>query len=128
MVDGFQVPFIPFVDVVGSAGGTLFWQSNPIWEKVGVTSAVTTTSIVVVVPHWPLAGAKVYVVVPGVAVLIVDGLQVPEIWLLEIVGNAGAGLFWHTAPTGVKTGAATDVMVTAIVVAVPHWPVSGVKV
>ena len=45
--------------------------------------------IVVVVPHWPAAGVKVYVCVPTVVVLITDGDQVPVIGgeLLELVGK-----------------------------------------
>ena len=61
--------------------------------NVGVTLLETTMLIVAVVPHCPVAGVKVYVVVPTVAVLIVAGLQVPVMLLLELVGSAGAVLF-----------------------------------
>ena len=53
----------------------------------------TTMLIVVVVPHCPVAGVKVYVVVPTVAVLMVAGLQVPVILLFDEVGSVGATLF-----------------------------------
>jgi hypothetical protein len=61
--------------------------------KVGVTNGVITTFIVVGVPHCPVDGVKVYVVVPGVAVLMLEGLHVPLIPLLDAAGNAGAVLF-----------------------------------
>ena len=61
--------------------------------NVGVTLLETTILIVVVVPHCPVAGVKVYVVVPVVVVLIVDGFQVPVMLLLEVVGRVGAVLF-----------------------------------
>lgn len=52
-------------------------------------------SIVAVAAHWPVVGVKVYVVVPGVDVLMVAGFHVPVIPLLDVVGNAGAVAFWH---------------------------------
>ena len=52
-----------------------------------------TILIVAVVPHCPVAGVKVYVVVPAVAVLIVAGLHVPVMLLLDEVGKAGGVLF-----------------------------------
>ena len=61
--------------------------------KVGVTPVETTIFIVVVVPHCPVAGVKVYVVVPTVAVLTVAGLHVPETPFVDVVGNTGAALF-----------------------------------
>ena len=44
----------------------------------------------VVVAHCPTAGVNVYVIIPGVAVLIVDGLHVPVILLIDVTGNEGA--------------------------------------
>ena len=60
--------------------------------------------IVVDVAHWPALGVKVYVDVPGVAVFICAGLQVPEIPLLDVEGNAGAVVFWHTGAIGENDG------------------------
>jgi hypothetical protein len=54
IVAGFQVPVMPFADVAGNAGAGLFWQRGPICVNVGVICDVITTSIVVVVPHWPV--------------------------------------------------------------------------
>ena len=44
--------------------------------------------------------------VPTVAVLIVAGDQVPVIAgvLVELAGNAGAVLFWHSEPIAVNVG------------------------
>jgi hypothetical protein len=58
--------------------------------KVGVTPGVIVISNVVVVAHCPMFGVKVYVVVPMLVVLIVEGLQVPGIAFVELPGNTGA--------------------------------------
>ena len=96
IVAGLHVPAMPFVDVVGNAGAVLLWQIGPIAVKVGPTCDAITMFIVVVVPHWPADGVKVWVVVPTVAVLIVAGLQVPVTPLVDVVGNAGATLLLHS--------------------------------
>jgi hypothetical protein len=88
---------------------------------------VTVTVIVVVVPHCPAEGVKVYVEDPATAVFIVAGLHVPVILLVEVVGNAGAGASWHNGPICVNAGTACA-MVTVIVVGVPHCPEAGVNV
>jgi hypothetical protein len=53
---------------------------------------------------------------------------VPEIPLLEVVGNAGAVLFWQSGPICVNVGVICDVITTSIVVVVPHCPAFGVNV
>ena len=53
------MPVIPLLDVVGNAGAPEFWHNGPIAVNVGVTGAVITTVMVVLVPHWPLLGVKV---------------------------------------------------------------------
>lgn len=60
--------------------------------------------IVAGVAHWPADGVKVYVVGPGMDVLMVDGFQVPIIPLLDVVGNVGAVSFWHSAFIWVNIG------------------------
>ena len=55
-------------------------------------------SIVVVLPHCPAFGVNVYVVVPGVDVLIVAGFHVPVTPLLDVAGSVGAVVFWHSGP------------------------------
>ena len=59
IVAGFHVPVILLVDVAGSAGATLFWQSGPTCVNVGVTFGVTVIVSVVVVAHCPAAGVNV---------------------------------------------------------------------
>ena len=57
-------------------------------------SASIIISIVVGIPHCDgLSGVKVYVVVPALTVLIVDGDHVPVIPLSEVVGSTGAAVF-----------------------------------
>ena len=62
------------------------------------------TDIVMVLPHCPAVGVKVYVLVPAVAVLIVAGLHVPVIPLVDVAGRAGAVLFRHSGPVAVNVG------------------------
>lgn len=59
IVDGFQLPIIPFIDLVGNIGSGELRQSGPIGAKIGVTWLVISTSSVVVVPHCPAAGWNV---------------------------------------------------------------------
>ena len=59
IVTGFHVPTNPLVEVAGSAGAVLFWQSGPICVKVGVTAGLTVIVIVVVVAHCPAVGVNV---------------------------------------------------------------------
>ena len=118
---GLQVPLMLLFDVNGSAGATEFKQSEPNGSKVGVTFGVTVTSIVVVaVAHWPASGVKVYVVVPGVDVLITAGLQVPLMLLFDVNGNAGATEFKQSEPNGLKVGVTFAAMVISNVAVVAH--------
>ena len=59
MFAGLHVPLIPLIEVNGSAGAELFWQSGPIAAKEGVVLAVVVTVIVVPVAHCPAPGVKV---------------------------------------------------------------------
>ena len=104
IVAGFQVPCTPLLDVVGSAGAVLFWQSGPIWVNVGFICADTVMFIVAVAAHWPVDGVNVYVVVPVTDVLIVAGFHVPAIPLLDVIGNIGAVLFWQSGSIWVNAG------------------------
>ena len=67
--------------------------------------------------------------IPDAAVLIVAGLQVPAIagLLVELTGNEGAVLFWHS-PNAVKIGMIWVAIVISMVVAEAHCPAAGVKV
>ena len=71
---------------------------------------------------------KVYVVVPGVAVLIVAGLHVPVMPFVEVVGNAGAMLFWQSGPIAVNAGVINGLMVIINDPLIAHCPAVGVKV
>ena len=59
IVEGFQVPVMPFVELEGNAGAVPFKQIGLIGAKVGVTLELTITSIVVVLEQLLLSGLKV---------------------------------------------------------------------
>ncbi len=61
MDDGFQLPVMPFIDVVGNAGTVLPEQivSSVPKLNVGVIFGFTVTSKVAVVAHSPAAGVNV---------------------------------------------------------------------
>ena len=59
---------------------------------------------------------------------IVAGLHVPVIPLVEVVGNAGATLFWHNGPIGVKAGVICGSTVIINDPLIAHCPAVGVKV
>ena len=71
---------------------------------------------------------NVYVVVPGVAVLIVAGFHVPVIPLLDVVGKTGAVLFWQSGPIAVKAGTICGFTVMLSVAVIAHCPAAGVNV
>ena len=93
----------------------------------GVTSGSTVTLNVVTAAHWPASGVKVYVVVPGVEVLMVDDHE-PLTPFVEVVGNTGAVSFWQILSMASKVGVIRSVTVTVRVVVVAHWPAAGVNV
>ena len=66
-------------------------------------------------------------VLPRVAVLIVAGLHVPVIPLLDVVGNAGAVLFWQSGAICVNVGVTSEVTVMLNDAFVAHCPAAGVK-
>ncbi len=70
--------------------------------------------IVAVVAHCPAVGVKVYVCIPTVDVLIVDGDQVPVIGgeLFELVGKVPGVAFWQYGPNCVNVGVTRGVTVT----------------
>jgi uncharacterized membrane protein len=132
IVAGFHVPVTAglLVELVGKAGGVEFWQSGPIWVKVGVISVVMTISMVTALAHWPASGVKVYVLVPAVKVLIAAGFHVPVTagLLVELAGNAGGVEFWQRGPIWVNVGVISVVTTISMVTALAHWPALGVKV
>ena len=58
ITDGFQVPTIPFVEVVGNVGATVPEQSVFAIENVGVIELLTVTFNVNEVAHCPAFGVK----------------------------------------------------------------------
>ena len=120
IVAGLHVPVMLLLEVVGRAGAVLFWQRGPICVNVGVALLVITILIVAVVAHCPVAGVKVYVVVPGVVVLIVAGFHVPVILLVEAVGSTGAVVLWQSGPICVNVGVTRLDITMLIVVVVAH--------
>ena len=120
IVAGLHVPAMPFVETAGSEGATLFWHNGPTWLRVGVTCEVTVMLNVAVVAHCPADGVKVYVVVPGVLVLIVAGLHVPEIPFVDVTGRVGGEEFWQRAPTALNVGTIGGLIVMFNTAVVAH--------
>ena len=125
-VAGFQVPLIPFVEVVGSMGAVPPLHTDVAKLNVGVMFGLTVTVNVVVVAHCPAVGVNVYV---AVAVLLtVAGFHVPVIPLLEIVGNIGAVAPSQMAATAVNVGVTFGLTVTVTVSLTAQTPAVGVKI
>ena len=104
MVEGDQVPVIPFEEATGRAGATLFWHKGPMEANNGSIWFEISISSVAVVAHCAASGVKVKVVVPAARVLMVEGDHVPVIPFVEAIGRAGATLFWHKGPIEAKAG------------------------
>ena len=60
--------------------------------------------------------------------MITAGFHVPVIPLLDVVGNAGAVLFWHNGPICVNVGVICGLTVTLNEAVVAHCPAFGVNV
>ena len=56
---GFQVPVIPFKEVVGKAGPALFRHKGPMAANAGVIEFVISTFRDIDPEHWPTAGIKI---------------------------------------------------------------------
>ena len=128
MVAGLHVPLTPLFDTAGSAGAPEFWHNGPICVNAGVSSVVMVISIVATAAHCPAAAVNVYVVVPMADVLITAGLHVPVMPLLDVVGNAGAVLFWHNGPICVNVGITCAFTIMLKEAGVAHCPAAGVNV
>jgi hypothetical protein len=128
IVVGLHVPVIPLVEVAGNDGAVLFWHSGAIAVNVGVICGLIVTVKVAVVAHCPAAGVKVYVVVPGVVVLIVAGLHVPLMPLFDVAGSVGAVAFWQSDPIAVNVGVICGLIVMLSVAGIAHCPADGVNV
>jgi phosphate starvation-inducible membrane PsiE len=120
-VAGLHVPLMPFTERVGKTGAVP--KLN-----VGVSIGLTVTVNVVGTAHKPAVGVNVYV--PFAVLSIVDGLHVPVMPLVDVVGNAGA-----VAPLQIlkvvpklNVGVIFGLTVTVNVCVVAHWPAVGVNV
>ena len=58
----------------------------------------------------------------------VAGLHVPVIPLLDVVGNAGAVLFWHSGAIDVNDGVICGLIVMVNDALIAHCPAAGVNV
>ena len=128
--EGLQVPVIPFVDVVGSAGAVaLAHIVNDVPKvNVGIIFGFTVTVNVAGVAHNPAVGVKVYT--PDVALLTRAGFHVPVIPLSELAGRAGTVPFAQMVNCVPKlnVGVTFALTVTVNVVVVAHNPGVGVNV
>ncbi|TYA60446.1 hypothetical protein FVF61_00060 [Formosa maritima] len=122
---GLHAPVIPLFDIVGNGVKTSPSQIGATCVNNGVVDGFTIISIVTTMPHCPVSGVKVYVVV---AVLSIAGLQIPVTPLLEVVGNAVKGSPLQIGATCVNIGVILGFTTICIVSTVPHCPTSGVKV
>jgi hypothetical protein len=123
---GFQVPVIPFIEVVGKTGAVAPLHNAGIAAKVGVIEGFTVTLKEVVLAQSPTVGVNVYVALA--ALLTVAGLQVPVIPLVDVVANIGAVVPLHIGAIAAKVGVVTAFTVTFKVAVLAQSPTVGVKV
>jgi hypothetical protein len=127
MVEGDQVPVIPFVEVEGNAGAEALIHNGPILANVGVIEVVMVMFNVAVEAHCPAVGVNVYVVVPLLLVLMVAGDQVPAIPFVDVLGKEGATEFWHKGPIAVNVGVVNAFIVTEMLPLSAQMPALGVN-
>ena len=127
---GFHVPVMPLLEVVGNKGTVPPKQIVSELPKlnVGVTLGVTVTVNVVVVAQRPAVGVNVYT--PLAVLLTTDGLHVPVIPLVDVVGNVGTVPPEHIVSVVPKlnVGVIFGLTVTVKVVVVAQRPAVGVNV
>lgn len=120
--EGFHVPTIPLVDVVGKAGTIPPAQIVKLVPKLntGVTFGFTVTLNVVGNAHRPAVGVNVYEAEFWLST--VDGFHTPVIPFDDVVGNAGT-----LAPEQIVTlvpklnvGVMLGLMVTLNVAVIAH--------
>jgi hypothetical protein len=129
-VDGLHVPLIPLLEVVGNVGAEppLHIVSVVPNAKVGVIIGFIVTVNVALFAHCPLLGVKVYT--PELVLLTVEGLHVPFIKLVEVLGNAGTDppLQIDKLVPNVNVGVVRGITVIFKVAGIPHCPAVGVNV
>ena len=121
---------IPFVDVVGNIGTVPPEQIVSVVPKlnVGVMFGLTVTVNVVVVAQSPAVGVNVYT--PLAVLLTIEGLHVPVIPLVDVVGNVGTvppEQIVSVVPK-LNVGVTFGFTVTVNVVVVAQSPAVGVNV
>jgi hypothetical protein len=129
-VDGLHVPVTPLSDVAVNDGTEPPEHILNVVPKlnVAVTFGVMVTVKVVGTAHCPAVGVNVYV--PLAVLLTVDGLHVPVILLVDVVGNAGTvppEQILNVVPK-LKVGVMFGATVTVNVAGNAHCPAVGVKV
>ena len=128
--EGFHVPFIPFVDVVGKVGTVPPAQIVKDVPKLnaGVIFGFMVTVNVVELAHCPALGVNVYT--PELLLSTTDGLHVPVIPFVDVLGKAGTvppAQIVNDVPK-LNVGVVRGITVTVLVMLTPHWPAVGVKV
>ena len=116
MDGGSQAPVIPLLEMLGSGGGTVYWQSGPIGSKMGMTNGFMFIWMVIPIAHCPVSGVKIKRKVPGSPVEITGGTHVPVMPFREIAGNMGGTVFTHSVPMGVNIGVNCGSMVISMII------------
>jgi hypothetical protein len=130
ITDGLHVPVIPFVDVVGSDGTAVPEQivSEVPKLNVGVMIGLTVTVNVAGNTQEPPVGVNVYV--PEALLFTTDGLHVPVIPFVDVVGKVGTdppAQIFNDVPK-LNVGVTIEFTVTVNITGVAHCPASGVNV
>lgn len=121
IVEGLQLPAMPFNEVVGNTGGVEPGVIAGMAVNVGVTVGFTITINGAATIHLPAEAVKIYV--PVTLLLITAGTHVPPIPLIEVDGNKGACEPAHIGPMAAKVAVVDGVTFTTIVAEVAaHAP------
>jgi uncharacterized membrane protein len=109
---------MPLGDVAFNVGAVAPEHNAKVVAKFGVVWAVIVTTVLAVVAHCPAFGVNTYVF--PVVLLMVAGLQDPEMPLGEVVFKAGAVAPEHNAKVVAKFGVVWAVIVTTVLAVVAH--------
>jgi hypothetical protein len=91
--------------------------------------AITDMTIIALIAHWPICGVKVYVELPVVPVLIIEGYQVPDIPFTELPGKLLSEAPWQIVVAKLNTALIKgSTTVRGNIIIVPHCPGLGVNV
>ena len=95
---------------------------------MGTTLVVTVTVWLAKRAHCPTSGVKLYTVVPGVAVFITAGIQIPVIPFNDILGSGSGVSPTQYSSSSAKSGVCESETSTESTKGEAHCPASGVKV